>query len=50
MLLVTSYGKIPGFHSSNKFYHWIDRNGRPTQPPPEEGDLKMDIPEKQVLK
>lgn len=48
VLLVTSFGKIPGFHSANKQFMWVDRNGKPAQPPPEEGDLKMDILDKEV--
>ena len=47
-LLVTSYGKIPGFQPANKFYRWVDKDGKPTPPPLEDGDLLMDVPEKKV--
>lgn len=40
-MVITSYGRIPGFQFANKSYRWVDRDGKPVSPPTEVESLGM---------
>lgn len=40
-MVITSYGRIPGFQFANKSFRWVDREGKPVLPPTEIESLGM---------